>query len=136
MKPAGIYEQVQFLLARVQRQEATILAYDRALRELQERCDSLARAQALQSPKIAPEKRRMAEIAAGVAAANGLTLAELRSKNKSFAFSHPRQHAMTLMRDAGHSASAIALFFKCDHTTVIHGVRAAKARAERIGRDA
>lgn len=74
-------------------------------------------------------KRRMAEIAAEVAIANDLTVAELKSEDRTFRITHPRQDAMLQMHKAGFSLPMIGRFFSRDHTTVLYGCRAAKARA-------
>lgn len=126
MKPTGMFERVRFLESRLDRLEDIILAQDQQIRDLQRGFAVTAA-----SPEFAaPGMRGMIEIAASVAADNGLTLAELRGDIRAFEVSRPRQYAMKLMADAGHSQSAIGRFFGRDHTTVMHGIRAAKARAK------
>ena len=74
--------------------------------------------------------KRMAEIAAEVAQANGLTLAELRSRNRAQRIARPRQEAMAKMYQTGrYTLTQIARFFGMDHTTVLYGVRQYEARA-------
>lgn len=73
-------------------------------------------------------RRRMTDIAAAVALANDLTATELKSDAREIRISHPRQDAMRAMHEEGFSLPVIGRFFKRDHTTVLHGVRAAKAR--------
>lgn len=79
---------------------------------------------------------RMSAIAWRVAHKHGLTLDELRARTSAYEISRPRQEAMYLMRlvcKAGgrprYSYPRIAKFFGLqDHTTIMHGVRAHKAR--------
>lgn len=71
---------------------------------------------------------KMSEIAARVALIHDLTVVELRSPVRTINISHPRQEAMLIMHEAGYSMPRIGRFFRRDHTTVLHGIRAAKAR--------
>ena len=71
---------------------------------------------------------KMSEIAARVALIHDLTVVELRSPVRTINISHPRQEAMLIMHEAGYSMPRIGRFFSRDHTTVLHGIRAAKAR--------
>jgi len=74
--------------------------------------------------------KRMADIAAEVAQANGLTLAELRSRNRAQRIARPRQEAMAKIHQTGrYTLTQIARFFGMDHTTVLYGVRQYEARA-------
>lgn len=74
--------------------------------------------------------KRMADIAAEVAQANHLTLAELKSRTRAQRISHPRQEAMAKMHQTGrYGLTRIARFFGVDHTTVLYGVRQYEARA-------
>ena len=85
----------------------------------------------------APSRSTATEIALGVAAAHGLTLAQLRAPTRRIAISHPRQEAMAALRAQRRpdgrprfSYPWIARFFGLkDHATVIYGVRACLARA-------
>lgn len=129
MKPAGIFERVRFLESRIDRMEAIILAQDRHIRDL------LRGAQmAVDKPRmLEPGHGRMIQIAAEIAADNGLTLAEMQAKTFAWAVSHPRQHAYAVLLDSGFSAASIGRFFKVDHSTVIKGAKAARARAKDNG---
>ena len=74
--------------------------------------------------------KRMADIAAEVAQANGLTLAELKSRNRAQRIARPRQEAMAKIHQTGrYTLTQIARFFGMDHTTVLYGVRQYEARA-------
>lgn len=73
---------------------------------------------------------RMSDIAAQVALLRGITVMELRGTNRRVQYSHPRQEAMLIMHEAGYSMPRIGRFFRRDHTTVLHGIRAARARGE------
>lgn len=128
MKPSGIFDRVRFLESRIDRMEAIILAQDQHIRDLV-RGSQMATAV---PSKAIPERRRMAQIAADVACDNGLTLDEMKAKTFAWAVSHPRQHAYAVMLDAGFSAASIGRFFKVDHSTVISGAKAARARAEGV----
>ena len=74
--------------------------------------------------------KRMADIAAEVAQANGLTLAELKSRNRAQRIAWPRQEAMAKIQQTGrYTLTQIARYFGLDHTTVLYGVRQYEARA-------
>jgi chromosomal replication initiation ATPase DnaA len=123
---AGIFDRVCFLEGRLDRLEAALLAQDEII------CD-LSRALGRVAPPpraMEPMSRNMAQIAAEVAGDNGLTLAELKSRSKGQEIVRPRQYAMMLMADAGHSLPSIGRFFGLDHTTIWHGVKVARARVE------
>lgn len=129
MKPSGIFERVRFLESRLDRMEAVILAQDQTIRRL------LAERAHRPEPAPAhaePSRRHMAEISAMVAADNGLTVAELCGPGRAWDIVRPRQYAMMLMADAGHSQVAIGRFLGRDHTTVMHGIRAARARMDGV----
>jgi chromosomal replication initiator protein len=76
-------------------------------------------------------ERTMRAIAHGVAEHFGITLAEMRSVTRLARISRPRQEAMRQMYATGlYSNAQIARFFGLkDHKTVVHGRRAAEARA-------
>lgn len=129
MKPTGIFERVRFLESRLDRMEAVILRQDADIRRIIREAPAIPEAL---PEAMEPIRRRMAEIAAEVAVDNGLTLAELRGDSREFAVSHPRQFAMLMMSDAGHATNAIGRFFKRDHSTVAHGIKAARERVRRM----
>jgi chromosomal replication initiation ATPase DnaA len=77
----------------------------------------------------------MAIITAVVAAENGLTVADLKSRSKRYVISHARQEAMWRMRQERWSTGKhrwslpqIGAFFGMDHTTALHAVRAVERR--------
>jgi chromosomal replication initiation ATPase DnaA len=72
----------------------------------------------------------IARIVEAVALEYRVPVAKLRGKEKAHCISHPRQHAFLIANEAGHSIGSISRFFKKDHTTVIHGIRTAKARRD------
>lgn len=126
MKPSGIFERVRFLEGRLDRLEIILLEQDKIIRA---QCRALGLA--VENPlHVEPGRRALVRIASDVAADNGLTLAELQGDSRAYTTSRPRQYAMMLMIDAGYSASEIGRFFRRDHTTVISGARAARARGE------
>lgn len=71
------------------------------------------------------------DIAWEVAQEHGLSLDDIRNGSRAFRFSHPRQEAMRRAHEAGYSLPQIARFWGYDHTTVLHGVRAAQKRLHR-----
>lgn len=77
-----------------------------------------------------PWPYRMAEIAADVCAARGVTICDLRSPNeRSAVASGARQHFMFEAYATGqYSLAQIGRFLGRHHTTVLHGIRAHKAR--------
>ena len=129
MKQSGIFDRVRFVESRVDRMEAIILAQSEALHLL----ESAMGVRKAIAPNAEPIQRRMAQIAIDVAADNGLTLAELRSKRREYAVSRPRQFAMLEMSKAGFPANSIARFFGVDHTTVLHGIKVAAERLAAMG---
>lgn len=70
----------------------------------------------------------MREIAAEVAAEHGMTTAELRQPTRAWHVSHVRQEAMRRMHEAGYSYPRIGRLFGLHHSTVLEGVRSARAR--------
>lgn len=77
-----------------------------------------------------PGARTMAEMVAEVAAEHGVTVAALRGPGRSRRLAWPRQEAMLRCREEiGYSYRRIGRFFgDRDHTTVMHGCEAARAR--------
>ncbi|RAK51607.1 helix-turn-helix domain-containing protein [Phenylobacterium soli] len=78
----------------------------------------------------APTKPKMRDIAEIVAEESGVPLEELRGQDRHKRIAHARQRAYALIYGTGHfSTSQIGAFFGGrDHTTVLHGIRAHKAR--------
>lgn len=76
------------------------------------------------------DRRSMAEICADVAARYGVTAEALRGVSRVRTLAWPRQHAYAEMYATGRfSLPQIGRFFGWrDHTTILHGVRAHKAR--------
>ena len=74
----------------------------------------------------------MREIIADIAGLYGFTVEELTGPGRTKGVSNARQHAMYLMAQQQHlSLPQIGRFLgNRDHTTVLHGVRAHKARME------
>ncbi len=78
----------------------------------------------------------MAEAAAAIAAAHGLTVRQLRSHTRAHDISHPRQDAMALMRAQTrpcgrprYSCLQIARYFGLkNHSTCVHALKAAAHR--------
>jgi hypothetical protein len=120
--------------ARAARLESRMLQQDKLIEELRRQIDAITAAlrgmPAHNEPKLPVPlyRRRMADIAAAVALANDLTVTELKSADRTARIAWPRQEAMLAMQEEGFSLPQIGRFFKRDHTTVLHGVRAAKLR--------
>jgi chromosomal replication initiation ATPase DnaA len=76
-----------------------------------------------------PRHLRMA-IVAGIAADNGVTVADIMSRSRKRHLAWPRQEAMAAIRDVfpDDSLPQIGRLFGRDHTTVLHAVRQVKAR--------
>jgi hypothetical protein len=73
------------------------------------------------------------EIQEAVASDFSVPLSLLNSPARQQAVAWPRQYAMLLAREiTGHSLPNIGRFFNRDHSTVIHGIDAAK---ERVSQD-
>lgn len=66
------------------------------------------------------------------ARAYGMDPGRLMFKVRRKEISHPRQTAMLLAVEQGHSKSRVARFFGMDHTSVIYGTRQAEKRRKTI----
>lgn len=138
MKPVGMFERMTMAEAKAARLESMLLRQAQDIQILQAqvaRLSSTAAAEQIEGRApalIAKTVRRMADIAAEVATENLLTVPAIRAPSKLAAIAHPRQEAMLRMIEAGFSTPQIGRFFGKDHTTVIHGARAAKARREAV----
>ena len=77
-----------------------------------------------------PERARL--IIRGVAQASGLSVGQMLKRTRSHEVSHPRQDAMRVLAEAGYSTPHIGRILggpkPYDHTTVLHGIAASKAR--------
>ncbi len=83
--------------------------------------------------ELARPLARMADIAARVAEENLVTLADLRGPSRTKRIAWPRQEAMRQMVDAGCSTTQVGRFLGGrDHTTVMHGARAARERVRQM----
>ena len=82
-------------------------------------------------------KRTMRGMAEVVARENGLTVCDLISPDRAHRIAHPRQDLMLMCNEAGYSLPQIGRFLGGrDHTTILHGCRAAKLRQmEKKGRE-
>ena len=112
---ASMFDRVSTLEAQGAAQAATIAAL-------------VGRITALQAALAVPRAVSMAHIAKDAAAAHGITARQIRSSSQARCISWPRQVAMSKMREQGFSFEAIAEFWGMDHTTVMHGIKAAKGR--------
>jgi chromosomal replication initiation ATPase DnaA len=81
---------------------------------------------------IGAERRRMREIIAEVSQTSGVSIAELRSPARHRRIAWPRQAAMLLMYEAGHTLPEIAEYLHRDHTTILHGIKRARQRADAV----
>ena len=76
-----------------------------------------------------PRQLRMA-IVAGIAADNGITVAEIMGRSNKRRFAWPRQQAMAAIRATfPDTAEQIGRLFGRDHTTVLDGIKRAQERA-------
>lgn len=76
----------------------------------------------------ATHHNRLSAIAGPIAEAYGIPLSDMRGESKERRFVWPRQEAMLAMREAGFSTPRIGQFFRRDHSTVMHGIAAARKR--------
>lgn len=76
---------------------------------------------------LATRPDQMAIIEA-VAVEHGLKVGDLFRRTSARAISWPRQVAFLRLRETGLSLLEIAAVFDVDHTTVMHGIRAAEGR--------
>ena len=74
-------------------------------------------------------RRRMFNMAAFMANANGLTVDDFTGPERARHVSWPRQEFMLAAHEAGYSMPQIGRFLGSrDHTTILHGIRAARKR--------
>lgn len=125
MKPQTLFDRVAFLEAKLTKLER-IVQHQTAVLEaagLTIDADALA---AVESPRL----RKMREICNDVCIAHDVTLDELKGPSRSRVIAWPRQDAMKLLAQAGYSLPEIGRYLgRRDHTTVLHGIAASKARA-------
>ena len=138
MKPIGIWERLAMVEAQNAQLARLITDQTAAMEALTGRITALQ--VALSAPRavaIMPEAeavplsvalRGMMQIATNTAAANMLTVEKIRGRSRLQSVVWPRQDAMLAQREAGHSLASIGRFWRRDHTTVMHGINAAKAR--------
>lgn len=79
------------------------------------------------------DRIRMRDIARAVAQENEITLDDILGTSRQRAVAWPRQTVMLLASEAGFSNPQIGRFLRRDHTTVLSGVRAARARRNAQG---
>lgn len=73
----------------------------------------------------------MGKIAVWVAEKHNVTVERMRSHDRRQVFMAPRWEAWKLCHEAGFSTPMIGRFFGGrDHTTILHGIRAARKRGE------
>jgi chromosomal replication initiation ATPase DnaA len=75
-------------------------------------------------------RRRMFHLAARIAAHYGLTVDDFRSPIRRRPIAWPRQEFMLAAHEAGFSMPQIGRFLGRDHTTILHGIRAARKRRQ------
>ena len=101
---------------------------DQALADAQLPGRVLDRVRELIEPVLA--RRRAAVSCDQLLADRGLTLDELRSRDRSRELVEARQDVALALRRAGWTLTAIGKLLHRDHTTVIHGLRRAEARED------
>ncbi len=82
---------------------------------------------------VAAEHAVLARIGTEVAEAHGLTLEHLRGASRHHHIAQARQEAFARCLEAGRSSTQIGRYFGGrDHSTVLHGARAHRARIEGV----
>lgn len=107
---------------------AHLPTYAHLLREFDD-LKAQVKAREVRQEAVEPSVRSMTQIVDDVAAANGLTVADLKGKSRERHIAWPRQWAYALCRRQGRSLPQIARFFNRDHTTIMHGIRQVEKRA-------
>jgi chromosomal replication initiation ATPase DnaA len=74
--------------------------------------------------------RRMFNLAAFIASAYGLTVDDFTGPCRKRHVAWPRQEFMLAAHEAGYSMPQISGFLNRDHTTILHGIRAARKRRD------
>jgi chromosomal replication initiation ATPase DnaA len=72
--------------------------------------------------------RSLAAIMTEACAAAGLSRYEMISKSRDRRISWPRQDAMRMALDAGHTSTDVARFLRMDHSTVLYGAAQSRKR--------
>lgn len=73
-------------------------------------------------------RQKSAAIIATVASECGILPPDILGSSRKPHIAHPRQEVMRRLRELGYSYPRIGRILARDHTTVLHGVRAARAR--------
>lgn len=135
MASLSAYERIAMTEARMLALESMVRKQEAMIEKLQAQIACVVMPVSSGAPKALPKDpppklARMIDIASEVAAKNMISLAEIRGPSRVRAVAWPRQDAMRAMIDAGYSTTQIGRFFGGrDHTTVMHGARASRARA-------
>lgn len=121
MKPSSLSERVAIMEAQI----AALCQIVGAMREDLPETVKLA-------DYTAKEPQRMLRIAREFAAINGLRVADLKGASTKRPISWARQDLMALLHSKGHASTSIGRFLGGrDHTTVLYGIKASRARAGR-----
>jgi len=131
MSNLGAYERIAYLESRMAALEARVASQASVI-------DRLLKA----APDYTPETLEdgathiIKDTARQVAAAHGLSFAQIMGKSRSWRIVHPRQRAWLLAHRAGIGKSEIARFFGMDHNTVASGIRVALKRESALAKNA
>ena len=80
---------------------------------------------------FAAHRRRLLVLAVEVARVYGLKVEDFKDRTRVREVAWPRQEFMLAAHRQGYSLGQIGRFLNRDHTTILHGIRAAQAREAR-----
>ena len=115
----------------VERDEALIrmiLALEARVYALENPVQTLVGGLPIRMPSVLRVRETLTALVAKVAEAYGVTPSVVMSKRRTRRCAHPRQWVMYEGHLMGFTTAEMGRFFGLDHTTVMHGVRAEKAR--------
>ena len=124
MKPATISEIVAMQQAQIEAMQQQIAALAVIVGGLHEDLPPTAKL----VDYTARSSQRMASIAREFAVINGLRVDDIKGPHSTRPLVWMRQDLMALLHSNGHSTPEIGRFLHRDHTTVLHGIKASKAR--------
>lgn len=125
MRQQTVFDRIGYLEAKMERLERIVREQTEILRASGLTVEAAAY-KAVETPRL----KKMRKICNDVCVANELSLSELRGANRRRHVAWPRQDAMRFLAEAGYSTNEIGRYLgNRDHTTILHGIAASRARA-------
>lgn len=109
----------------------TIIPDGMTTRDFMEVCrDAMVTADVILPGRWNKKRRTVRDFVEEVSTETGVPVAAILSKNRTRKFCVPRQEVFLRAHEYGLSLSHIGRVFDRDHTTILHGIRAARKRIE------